>query len=135
MVARTALTSGGRVADALSYSTDTVVPTGQSLVLAFVASFRPALQGTPAPPTVSGNGLVWQQVQTVLGGALNNRRLSCFRAMGPAPTAGPVTFDFGDQIQDLCAWSIVEFTDVDNGGTSGAARSRRARSGRHPIPR
>jgi hypothetical protein len=132
MVARTALTSGSRVADALSYSTDTVVPSSQALLLAFVASFRPALQGTPAPPTVSGNGLVWQQVQTVLGGALANRRLSCFRAMGPAPTAGPVTFDFGDQIQDLCAWSIVEFTDVDTGGASGAGAIAQSQVGTSP---
>ncbi|OBB76193.1 hypothetical protein [Mycolicibacterium monacense] len=120
MVTRNPLTSGSSTGNALSYTTDSITPTAKSLVLAFVVSFRPPLQGTPAPPTLSGNGLQWQQVRTVLGGAQGNRRLSCFRAMGAAPTAGPVTLDFGDQSQDLCAWSLVEFTDVHTGGTAGA---------------
>ncbi|MEZ0342455.1 hypothetical protein ACAG25_21040 [Mycobacterium sp. pV006] len=120
MVTRNALTSGSSVTNALSYNSDIVTPAGQALVLAFVVSFRPALGGTPSLPTLSGNGLPWRQVQTVLGGAQVNRRLSCFRAMGPAPTTGPVTIDFGDQTQDLCAWSIVEFTGVDTDGAAGA---------------
>lgn len=132
MVGRIPLTSGSSVANALAYTTDAVTPSDQSLVLAFVVSFRPAFQGTPAPPTLSGNGLVWQQVQTVLGGAQANRRLTCFRAMGPAPTAGAVTVDFGDQTQDLCAWSLVEFTDVDTGGTAGAGAIAQSQIGTSP---
>lgn len=132
MVAHNPLTSGSSIANALSYATVTITPTPQSLVLAFVVSFRPALQGTPAPPALSGNGLVWQQIQTVLGGTQANRRLTSFRAMGPAPTAGPVTADFGDQLQDLCAWSIVEFADVDTGGTAGAGAIAQSHAGTSP---
>ncbi|MCV7155043.1 hypothetical protein [Mycolicibacterium pyrenivorans] len=132
MVARNPLTSGSSINNALSYPTASITPAPHSLVLAFVVSFRPALQGTPSPPILSGNGLVWRQIQTVLGGTQANRRLTCFRAMGPAPTAGPVTVDFGDQLQDLCAWSIVEFTDVDTGGTAGAGAIAQSQVGTSP---
>ncbi|MBB2769121.1 UNVERIFIED_ORG: hypothetical protein GGE11_000016 [Mycolicibacterium obuense] len=132
MVARNPLTSGSNTGNAMSYTTDQITPAPAALVLVFVASFRAPLQGTPAPPALSGNGMAWQQVQTVLGGAQGNRRLTCFRSMGGGPTPGPVTFDFGDQTQDLCAWSIFEYTDVDTGGTSGAGAVAQSQVGTSP---
>lgn len=132
MVGRNPLTDDNSTGNALSYTTGSITPTAKSLVLAFVVSFRAALQGTPAPPTLSGNGLQWQQVRTVLGGTQGNRRLSCYRAMGDAPTAGPVTIDFGDQTQDLCAWSLFEFTDVHTGGTAGAGAIAQSQVGMSP---
>ncbi|KUI34709.1 hypothetical protein AU195_09320 [Mycobacterium sp. IS-1496] len=132
MVGRNPLTDGNSTGNALSYNTGSIAPTAKALILAFVVSFRPPLQGTPAPPTLSGNGLQWQQVRTVLGGTQGNRRLTCYRAMGDAPTPGPVAIDFGDQTQDLCAWSLFEFTGVDTGGTAGAGAIAQSQVGTSP---
>lgn len=104
---RKKLTSNNSVNNASTCKTAVIGPGDNMLVLAFVANARPAIPGgTPATPTVSGNGLTWQQVKTVT--AANDRRLTCYRAMGPTPSAGDVTIDFGGQTQDYCAWSIFE---------------------------
>lgn len=117
---RKKLTSNNSVNNASTYKTAVIGPGDNTLVLAFVANARPAIPGgTPATPTVSGNGLTWQQVQTVT--AANARRLTCYRAMGPTPGAGDITIDFGGQTQDYCAWSIFEYDGVDATGAAGSA--------------
>ena len=40
--------------------------------------------------------------------------------MGPAPSAGPLTFDFAGQQQQACAWSVFEYDSVDGTGTNGS---------------
>ena len=40
--------------------------------------------------------------------------------MGPAPSAGPLTFDFAGQQQAVCAWSVFEYDNVDGSGTNGS---------------
>jgi len=40
--------------------------------------------------------------------------------MGASPSSGAVTIDFSSQTQFACAWSIVEFSDVDTSGSHGA---------------
>ena len=40
--------------------------------------------------------------------------------MGPAPSAGPLTFDFAGQQQLACAWSVFEYDSVDGSGTNGS---------------
>lgn len=116
------LTSSNSVEDASSYQTASVKPDANALVLLFVTHSTPIfVVGAPTTPTVSGNGLVWLRVQTVTFGGQNDRRLTCFRAMGTAPAEGAVTMDFGGQNQDYCAWSLFEYTDVDIDGSGAAA--------------
>ena len=40
--------------------------------------------------------------------------------MGPAPGAGPLTFNFAGQQQQACAWSVFEYDNVDGTGTNGS---------------
>ena len=40
--------------------------------------------------------------------------------MGPAPSAGPLTFNFAGQQQAVCAWSVFEYDNVDGTGTDGS---------------
>jgi hypothetical protein len=92
------LTSGGTTNVATSYSTsDPITPGGNRLVLAFVVnqSFDPGQ--VVAVPTLVGNGLNWDQVETITLAAVPERRLTCFRAMGANPTAGALNFSFGGQ--------------------------------------
>ncbi len=116
-MARNNLTAGSNVTAGASFATASFAPGAGRLVLAFAMSRR---VGGPAVPTASGNGLTWQQVATVLNVAAGNSRITCFRAMGPAPSAGPLTFDFGGQQQLACAWSVFEYDNVDGTGSNGS---------------
>ncbi len=116
-MARNNLTAGSNVTAGASFATALFAPGAGRLVLAFAMSRR---VGGPAVPTASGNGLTWQQVATVLNVAAGNSRITCFRAMGSAPSAGPLTFDFGGQQQLACAWSVFEYDNVDSTGTNGS---------------
>jgi hypothetical protein len=116
-VARKNLTAGSTLNPSSSFATASIAPNGGDLVLAFAASVR---GGGPAAPTASGNGLTWNRVASVRDGGAGNSRITCFRAMGPAPSAGPLTFDFGGQQQSACAWSVFEYDQVDLTGTNGS---------------
>jgi hypothetical protein len=119
---RTKLTSDLSVADSNNYQTASISPTANALVLLFVTNTRPPFPGGAATtPTATGNGLQWVSVESIAFGGLNDRRLTCFRAMAAAPAAGQVTIDFGGVAQDFCAWSIFQYDNVDGGGTAGSA--------------
>jgi hypothetical protein len=127
-VARYSLTAGSNVTASSSFTTATITPGAGRLVLAFVLSRR---AGGAGLPTASGNGLTWHQVAGTLNAAAGNTRITCFRAMGPAPSAGPLTFNFAGQQQAVCAWSVFEYDNVDGTGTdgSGAVLQQQATSG------
>ena len=115
-VTQAALTSGFSETDATSYSTASITPSADQLILAAVTSS--AASGIAAP-TVTGNGLTWVQVASI---ALTDgfRMVTVFRSMGAAPSAGAVTFDFGATTQVRCLWAISEFASVDTTGTNGS---------------
>ena len=116
-MARYSLTAGSSVNLSSSFATATITPGAGRLVLAFAVSRK---VGGPAAPTAAGNGLTWQQIASVLNAAAGVSRVTCFRAMGPAPSAGPLTFDFAGQQQQACAWSVFEYDNVDGTGTNGS---------------
>jgi len=116
-VARYSLTAGSNVTASSSFATATITPGAGRLVLAFVLGQK---VGGPGTPTASGNGLTWQQVASVTNAGPGNSRITCFRAMGPAPSVGPLTFDFAGQQQQACAWSVFEYDNVDGSGTNGS---------------
>jgi hypothetical protein len=119
-MARNILTSGNSVVDATTFQTAIFQPGANALVLMSVANATGGLGGGASPvPTVTGNGLTWEQLQTVTIGATNDRRLTLFRSMGAAPSAGQAAISFGEQAQDYCAWSVFEYTDVDTVGAAG----------------
>ena len=93
-MARYSLTAGSNVNASSNFATATITPGAGRLVLAFVLSRR---AGGAGLPTASGNGLTWHQVAGTLDAAAGNTRITCFRAMGPAPSAGPLTFNFAGQ--------------------------------------
>ena len=116
----TPLTTGSAASDSAQYTTAEVQPSPKALILAFVSSVRrPLTSVTLNTPALSSPGLTWEVVNTIAT-ADNERRLTCLRARGPAPGRAPVVITFDDQIQDLCAWSLVEYTDVDETGVNGA---------------
>jgi hypothetical protein len=113
-MARRKLASDKTIGDATAFETANFQPGSNTLILLFVTSARPPFGGGIAgTPTVTGNGLQWIPERSVLYGANNDRRLTLFRASGAAPVAGAAVIDFGLETQDFCAWSIIEYTDVD----------------------
>jgi hypothetical protein len=116
------LVSSASGVDATSYATASITPTANRLVLAAIVNQRVT---APAPePTLTGNGLTWVSVATQLypvGTNADRARITVFRALGAAPSAGAVTIDFAGDTQIGAAWSISEFSGVDTGGTNGSA--------------
>jgi hypothetical protein len=115
-VARNSLIQGNSAADAANYKTASITPGANRLVLAFVMNVRGAAIQPAVAPTASGNSLTWVQVATVQIAGAPNRRLTCFRATGPAPAPGELTFDFGAEQQANCSWSVFEYDGVDTSG-------------------
>lgn len=98
------------------FQTASVSPGADKLLLLCVQVYRSV--GTPATPTVSGNGLTWVQVgSTVL--YRSDSRSAVFRAMGASPSSGVITITAASSDQVL--WSLHEIDGVDTGGTNGSA--------------
>ena len=120
-MARTNLTTGQDTVNRSVYTTDSITPRAHRLVLAFVMNVNQG-NGLAAEPTVSGNNLAWALVASAQCGGSGDYRLTCFRAVGAAPSAGPVSCSFAldgqPQVQDSCAWSVFEYD------LSGADESR-----------
>jgi len=116
-VTATHLVTSRGTTDTTVYTTASITPTANRLVLAFISS-KQFGSGTVAAPTLSGNGLTWVLAATVSGTTNSDGWL--FRAMGASPSAGGVTITFS-ATQSNCNWSISEFAGVDTGGTNGSA--------------
>jgi len=121
-ITATVLTSGSDETDRTVYTTASVSPGSNKLILAIVNGLRLAVSPNSAP-TFAGNGLTWVQVGTVAyehaGGETGRTRMSVFRAMGAAPSSGAITFTF-PETQARASWSIIEFDNIDTGGANGA---------------
>lgn len=130
-----AVTAAALTADAAngvnanSFSTASITPAANNLVLAWVTNTKAT---TPDTPTLSGNGLTWVQVATVTWGTIGTptARTTLFRAMGAAPSAGAVTIGFAGVTQTGAAWSIVQFGGVDVSGTNGSGAVVQSVTGR-----
>lgn len=118
-ISATHLTTNGSDVDATSFTTASITPTANALVLAAVAAGKAVPVGTA---TLTGNGLTWvEAVSPVLYDvAGTGGTLWLFRAMGASPSAGTVGIDFGGVTHLACVWSIVEFTGVDTSGSNGS---------------
>jgi hypothetical protein len=110
------LTTGSTGA-AGSILTASVTPGANRLVLVVVGNTH----GTTANAvTLTGNGLTYVQIGTLqFNGVLS--RLSVFRAMGAAPTAGSITITVGGaQTATGIGWTVWEINGVDTTGTNGS---------------
>jgi hypothetical protein len=106
--------------DASSFATNSYTPTANRLMIAYVGNTK---SGTPETPTLSGNGLTWDQLVTYQPDtAGTQRRMTIFVAKsGASPSAGAVTADFGGVSQLGCAVIVDEFNGADLTGTALAA--------------
>jgi hypothetical protein len=90
-------------------------PTSGLIVLFVLNNFV----GTPNVPTVSGNGITWVQIATVLGTA--NTRMTLFGADASGASVGATTADFAGQSQANVKMAFMHADGVDlGGGVAGA---------------
>src|SRR3990167_9125246 len=81
-----ALTGSTSAVDGTSFTTASITPTANALVIAVVHGRRAS--GDMPSPTLSGNGLTWVEIgNDDIGG---NRQTAMFRAMVASPSAGAV---------------------------------------------
>lgn len=115
------LDSGATNTNATSYTTASITPGADRLILACLTTNRNA--GTPTTPTVTGNGLTWVQIGSDVTFATDVAIVSAqcvFRAMGASPSAGVVTVSHGATTHEGLLWAIIEVTGMDTSGTNGS---------------
>lgn len=114
------LTSGSDDTPATSFTTVSISPSDDALVLVAVSSEFDTT--SPVVPTLSGGGMAaWTQVRTFAwDDSGTTRRMTLFRALEATPGTATLVIDFGAETQVTCRWSVIEFDKVDTGGTNGA---------------
>ena len=120
-ISTTVHTSGWDETDRTVYTTASITPGANKIVLAVINHRKAA--GTPVVPTCAGLSLTWVQVQTVErddAGGGNHARVTVFRTnTGSSPGSGTVAFT-SSVSQARGSWAIIELDNVDTGGANGA---------------
>lgn len=111
--------TSGFTDDVTETDTASISPTANNLILLSVTA-RNGLGTEPATPTITGNGLTWELVDSAYWDTTSSsrRKLFVFRAMGSSPSTGVINIDFGETTTIL--WSVNQFSDVDTSGTNGS---------------
>lgn len=100
---------------------NSISPNSNELLLATISQ-RTNISIDPNQPTLTGNGLTWELVNTIVfdAASTSRRRVSLFRALGASPSAGAVTADFGLQVNTHSIIIIDQLSGIDTGGTNGS---------------
>lgn len=119
-VTQTLLTSGSDETDASSYTTLSVTPAANKLIVVSVHTRRSAANN--AIPTLSGNGITWTWIDGAAGVG-NANRTDMFRGLSSSPSTGAITIDYGGLTQQAAHWAVEELTDVDTATNQGVVQS------------
>ena len=114
MPTATLLTQGNSTVNGTTFTTASVDPADNALVLAFIYHIDTV---SPVDPGVSiaGNGASWSPVATVnldMSEASKEHRLTCWKALMGTYTAGTIVFTYTNT-QTAGLWAIVEITSTD----------------------
>jgi len=106
--------------DSNSYTTVSVAPAANNLILCCVEAVDFNLDQSITVDTVTGNGLTWVEVieKQFRFIAATRSTISVFRALGTAPTAGIITATLS-QVAAIGAIIVVEFAGIDDSGVNG----------------
>ena len=115
-VAATHLLTESSGTGSTSYTTSSISPTANRLVLVAV---RANNLGSITTPTLTGASMTWVEVGHVAF-ATDQANFTVFRGLSATPGTGALTIDFGLATIQQAHWSIVEFSGVDLSGTNGS---------------
>lgn len=133
-LAFSALTSGETNTNATSYTTASVSPGADRLILLCLTINRNS--AAAVTPTISGNGLTWVQIGSTVTFATDvtiQSAICIFRAMGASPSAGAITVDHGGVTHEGLQWAVIEVTGMDTSGTNGSGAIVQSDSARLPT--
>lgn len=116
------LDSGNVAFSGGSFSTASVSPGGDKLILYCIAACFNTDPGSDAVLSVSGNGLTGSRIiERRYGTAAGRRTMAIFRAMGASPSSGTVTVSSSSAATEQTAtYKIIEVSGVKTTGTNGA---------------
>ena len=117
LVTGTHLTTSSSGTPATSFTTASVSPTSNNLVLIAVHSVVGS--GTGNIPTVTGAGLTWVEVNHQYRSGVTTILITVLRGLGTV-TPGALTIDFAGQTQTQCSWSVNSFANIDTSGSNGS---------------
>jgi len=120
-VSFTNLTKGGNDSAATSFTTASITPASNNLILVEVMSRRDD-STEPTAPSLSGCGLTWEKIEEIYFDTTgtSRRKLSSFRGLGASPTSGTITINFGSESQTDCGWVVDQASGIDTSGTNGS---------------
>jgi len=105
------LTAGTSTTGVTSIATASISPAGNSLVMLWVSGWDGGATNTTSVTSVSGLGLVWQQLTSVLPGGAKGTVGLWYAITGPNPGSGTVTINLAT-LTDVC-WEISQATSVN----------------------
>ncbi len=117
------LTQSASTSNATNYTTASVTPTANALVLlATVATRNSTVCSDNDVTGVTGNGLTWANIdrQCFSSAGTPVQTVEIWRTMGASPSTGAINFDFSATTQLNASWAVIECTGVDTGGTNGS---------------
>lgn len=132
----TPLTASAAAASAQSWSTASVTPTSQRLVLLCVSWAASTAAVANPIASVTGCGLTWvlvfgQTYGAATGTSNARHRMEVWRALGTAPTAGAITVTHATSQPGIGrCWSVFELFSTDLSGTNGSGAIRQTASNR-----
>lgn len=115
-IAYTAKTSGSSTTDGTTFTTASVTPGNNSLMVVAVLSMR-TTSGVESP-TVTGTGITYDLV-TYKDVQSGTQRLSIYRGMVSSGTASAISI-VHTVSHDSCAWAVLQYDNVNTSGTNGA---------------
>lgn len=122
-ISASALTTGGSGTNGTGFTTASVSPGSNRLLLLGVGFSGVDASGSFPSCTISGNGLTWELVASQVSwaeGANWYNITRVYRAMGASPSSGAITITFG-ATADSAGWTLLELDGVNTGGTNGSA--------------
>ncbi|HEU5183559.1 MAG TPA: PKD domain-containing protein [Gemmatimonadaceae bacterium] len=114
------LTSGNSTSNGKVYTTTSIAPAPNALVLVAVVGHR--TYGAGASPIITGGGMTtWEEVATVTFDPVGSplKRITLYRAMSTSPGSGPVTITFPNNVSNA-QWIVTQWEGVDVSGTNGS---------------
>lgn len=124
-VSCTLLTSGSSTTNANNYTTASVSPGSNRLILVAATQIRNASSActTNDISGITGNSLTWVHVnrQCFSDAGAPTQTVEIWRSMGASPSTGTINIAMGGDSQLNAAWAVIECDGVDTGGTNGSA--------------
>ena len=120
VITQTLLTAGNSAVNQKVYTTASITPAPNTLVLLAVLG-RMAGGVSPSPVVTGGGMATWTLVGSVAFDALGSptRRLTLYRAMSATPGSGPLTITFSGT-QSNAQWIVSQWSGVELSGVNGA---------------